>query len=594
MSSTNGHGPQKKVILYARVSTREQVEKGYSLAQQLEALRAYCASEGYDILEEVADPGQSGGSLARPGLDRVRDLVAAGGVSVVLAQDRDRFAREPAYHYFLKREFEEHGTKIRALNDRGDETPEGELTDGVLDQLAKYERAKIAERSRRGKLRKAREGKVIAGRMAKYGVARYGFKFNEARDGLVVDEERMAVVRRIYYMIGIERRPIFAVKRTLEAEGVPTATGKKRWATTPIRDLVTDDVYKPHTYEEVKELVSPDVAAHLDPDKRYGLWRYGRRRYIRTQVSESGPNGRVYRQKQRREQRPKEDWIYVPVPDSGIPREWVDAARAAIKDNRRPSNAGRRFWTLSGGLVRCGWCSHSMYAHTTPDQRGRFFYYACKTKYKKGADACPKALHVPAAKLEERIWEEVSNTLKDPEQLRADLDAMINLERSSVHGEPDKEAKLWADKLAEVERKRARYQEMAAADLITFDELRARLAELDETRQTAEGELTALHNRQEYINQLERDRDALLDLLEEVAPDRLDSLTLEQRHQLYRMARLKVTANLDGSFEVEWAIGEGFRLWLCTSEVSHSASSGRSPTPSPTHCTPPSPMPTRP
>jgi site-specific DNA recombinase len=91
----------------------------------------------------------------------VRDLVAAGGVSVVLAQDRDRFAREPAYHYLLRREFEEYGCKIRALNDRGDDSPEGELTDGILDQLAKFERAKTAERTRRGKLRKAREGNIV-------------------------------------------------------------------------------------------------------------------------------------------------------------------------------------------------------------------------------------------------------------------------------------------------------------------------------------------------------------------------------------------------------------------------------------------------
>jgi DNA invertase Pin-like site-specific DNA recombinase len=66
-------------------------------------------------------------------VDRVRGLVAAGGVSVVLAQDRDRFAREPAYHYLFRREFEEHGTKVRALNDRGDGSPERELTDGILD-----------------------------------------------------------------------------------------------------------------------------------------------------------------------------------------------------------------------------------------------------------------------------------------------------------------------------------------------------------------------------------------------------------------------------------------------------------------------------
>src|ERR671927_251792 len=168
MPSTNGHGP-RRAILYARVSTDEQARSGYSLAQQIEALRGYAAREGYEILEEITDAGQSGASLERPGMDRVRDLVAAGGVSVVLAQDRDRFAREPAYHYLLRKEFEEHGTKLRALNDRGDDSPEGELTDGILDQLAKFERAKTAERTRRGKVRGGREGKVVAGPHVTYG-----------------------------------------------------------------------------------------------------------------------------------------------------------------------------------------------------------------------------------------------------------------------------------------------------------------------------------------------------------------------------------------------------------------------------------------
>ena len=95
-------------------------------------------------------------------MDRVRDLVAAGGVSVVLAQDRDRFAREPAYHYLLRREFEEYGTKLRALKRQRRPESGGELTDGILDQLAKFERAKIAERTRRGKRRMASEGKIVA------------------------------------------------------------------------------------------------------------------------------------------------------------------------------------------------------------------------------------------------------------------------------------------------------------------------------------------------------------------------------------------------------------------------------------------------
>jgi site-specific DNA recombinase len=213
MPLTKSHGP-KRAILYARVSTDEQARSGYSLAQQIEALRAYAAREGYEVLEEVQDPGQSGASLERPGMDRVRDLVASGDVSVVFAQDRDRFVREPAYHYLLKREFEEHGAKIRALNDRGDDSPEGDLTDGILDQLAKYERAKTAERSRRGKLRKAREGKVIANN----GVD-YGFRYNDARDGYEVDAETMPVVRRIFAMVA-DGLPLNAVAERLTREGV--------------------------------------------------------------------------------------------------------------------------------------------------------------------------------------------------------------------------------------------------------------------------------------------------------------------------------------------------------------------------------------
>ena len=73
MPSANGHR-RERAVLYARVSTEEQARSGYSLAQQLEALREHAAREGYEVLEGVEDPGQSGASLARPGLDRVRDL----------------------------------------------------------------------------------------------------------------------------------------------------------------------------------------------------------------------------------------------------------------------------------------------------------------------------------------------------------------------------------------------------------------------------------------------------------------------------------------------------------------------------------------
>ncbi|MEJ7873029.1 MAG: recombinase family protein, partial [Rubrobacteraceae bacterium] len=463
-------------MLYARVSTEEQVKSGYSLAQQIEALREYAAREGYEVVEEVVDPGRSGATLARPGMDRVRDLVATGTVSMVLAQDRDRLVREPAYHYLLRREFLEYDCELRALNDRGDNTPEGQLAEGVLDQIAKYERLKTAERSRRGKLRKAREGKFIAGRLAKYGWAKYGFRLNEARDGLVVDEESMSVLSRIFYMTAVERRSLFAIKKALDAAGIRTATGKERWTQQAIRKYILDDAYKPHTYQEISKLVTPEVAARLDQEKRYGVWRFNTRRSWSTEVAVEGPDGRTtYEQKARYRVRPEEEWIAVPITESGIPREWIDAARDAIKDNRKASNAGLRFWELSGRIVRCGWCGASMFPQTSSYKGRKYFYYCCRTRYKKGTDTCPKALNVPAVKLEKTIWEATSGLLRDPERLRADLDAMIKAEKENVRGNAGEEAKLWAGKLAEIDRKRARYQEMAVADLITLDELRGRL-----------------------------------------------------------------------------------------------------------------------
>jgi hypothetical protein len=125
-------------------------------------------------------------------------------------------------------------------------------------------------------------------------------------------------------------------------------------------------------------------------------------------------------------------------------------------------------------------------------------------------------------RVEPLVWEYVSGVMKDPEGLRADIDRMIELEKGT-RGGPGKEAGRWAEKLAEVDRKRARYQEMAAGDLITLDELRARLPELEETRENAERELATVRGQEERVRDMERDRDALIDSLETMAPEVLDS-----------------------------------------------------------------------
>jgi site-specific DNA recombinase len=546
MLSTNGHGP-KRAILYARVSTDEQARSGYSLAQQLEALRGYAAREGYEVLEEVEDAGQSGASLERPGMDHVRDLVAAGGVSVVLAQDRDRFAREPAYHYLLRRELEEHGTKLKALNDHGDNSPEGELTDGILDQLAKFERAKIAQRSRRGKLRKAREGKIIAGRLPDF-----GFRFNEVRDGYVVDEDAIRVVRRIFEMVGGQGHSLNAVRRTFTHEGIKPPAGGRRWEGTFIRERIQDDVYKPHTHEELRELLSPEVAARLDPQKLYGVWWYNRRCVERRQVSEDHPGGRNYRKRVKTILRPRSEWIAVPVPDCGIPRELVEAARAAIKDNHNHSSAGRRYWELSGGIFRCEGCGRVIQCYSQGSSHGKFYYYyGCPVRRHHGKDACPVGARFPAHDPEALVWNTVSVLLKDPELLRRGLKELVEHERNASRGNPEAETRAWREKLAEVDRKRSVFHNLAAESLMTLDELRKELAELEDVRTMAERELATLWARTNHVKALEHDVETLIESYAEATPTALDALGPQEHHQIYRMLRLEVVACGDDTLRVD-------------------------------------------
>jgi hypothetical protein len=216
--------------------------------------------------------------------------------------------------------------------------------------------------------------------------------------------------------------------------------------------------------------------------------------------------------------------------------------------------------------MHCGMCDRTMNAHTTANPgRPTYFYYMCRTRHKTGTGACENSENHAAVTVETRTWEAVAKLLKDPEQLRADLDAMIELERNSLRGDPDREVKLWTDKLFEVDRKLTRYQEMAADDLITFNELKSRLSELDSIRATAEKELEVLCTHGERVAGLEKNRDALLASLISMVPEALDTLTSEERHQVYKMLKLRVSVYPDGSLEVSGAFGED--LSVCEKET---------------------------
>jgi site-specific DNA recombinase len=134
MPIKNGRGP-KQAISYTRVSGDAQRDHGYSLSDQRRELREWAAKEGYELLDEVEDGAWSGGFLERPGLDRVRERVAVGGVHAVVVLFRDRIARG-VYAQILSEEFAQSGCRLIALNSQVDDSPEGELHSGMLDLIA--------------------------------------------------------------------------------------------------------------------------------------------------------------------------------------------------------------------------------------------------------------------------------------------------------------------------------------------------------------------------------------------------------------------------------------------------------------------------
>ncbi|MDP9480297.1 MAG: recombinase family protein, partial [Actinomycetota bacterium] len=541
MTSANGRGSKGTVLLYTRVSTAEQASKGFSLSQQEDALRKFASSEGYEILQVVSDPGESGATLSRPGLDRLRALVEGGGVAAVLVQDRDRLAREPAYLYILREEFAQRGTKICAMNADGDDgTPEGEFSVAIIDQIAKYERAKTRERTSRGRRQRAKDGRVVFGGNR----PNYGFRPDDSRATYVVDEEEMKVVRRIFRHVA-EGGSLHGLRRALDREGVPTPGGGPRWATRTFMHVIRDDTYRPHDRDDLEALARagniPGAVAANAP-RPCGVWWFGRRRTTRTRVAD-GSGG--YRTVTRVQKRPREEWVGVPVPDAGVPLEHVEAARCLLAENPRPvSNSWGRSWELSGGLFRCV-CGRKMtqIGTQTGTKKFPYFYYACSAR-RENKGSCPNdTANVRAEGAEEAVWQLVRGLVTDPERLRMGLDAHVEQERAKAGGDPGAERKGWAAQLTDADRKRAKYQEMFAADAMSMDELKGKLAELGRQRTEAETALAEIAGRDEKLKELERDREATLRAYGEAAPEALDALDGEGRNSLYRALSLAVTAH---------------------------------------------------
>jgi len=387
---------------YARVSSEQQAEAN-TVASQIAALQARVAEDGLALPQErqFVDEGYSGATLIRPALERLRDLIAAGGVDRLYVHSPDRLARKYAYQVLLIDEFQRAGVEVVFLNRELGRTPEDDLLLQVQGMVAEYERAKILERSRRGKRHAAHSGEVSV-----LSSAPYGYLYVRKQDGggegrfeIMLEEAR--VVRQVFAWVGRDRLSIGEVVRRLNLAGERTRTGKTVWDRTTVWGIL-------------KNPASMGQAA-------FGKTRVGPLQpRLRAQRGGSLQPRRAYSTSDV----PREEWISVPVP-ALVSEELFAAVQVQLEENRRRARQGQRGARyLLQGLVLCRHCGYAYYGKPVSSSAAKgkvreYAYYRCigTDAYRFGGERVCHNGQVRTDLLDVTVWQEVCALLEDPQRV---------------------------------------------------------------------------------------------------------------------------------------------------------------------------------
>ena len=460
-----------RIALYARVSSDRQSEAN-TIASQLAALLRRIAADGGHVDPELrfVDDGYSGGTLLRPALERLRDVAAQGALDRLYVLAPDRLARNYAYQFLLLDEFRRAGVEVIFLNHALGRSAEDDLLLQVQGVIAEYERAKISERSRRGKLHAARTGQVsvLCG-------APYGYRFvgkqqggGQARYEIVLEQAR--VVQQIFAWVGRERVSLHEVCRRLEQQGEPSPSGQRRWHHSTIAYLLKNPAYQ-GSAGFGKSRVIPRQP-RLRP--RRGQSEVPRRPYSVT----------------REDTKPE----FIPVPALVSAADFAAAAEqlAENKQRQRQRRAGARY--LLQGLVVCGQCGYAWHglrrARSRRQPTGRA-YYRCGGRQALGVEAgtgCQQR-QISAAGLEEAVWQDVCALLKHPQKIAEEYERRL-------HDKPGQATARGIEPLArvidKVKRTIARLIDLYSEGMLEKDELEPRLQAAKERLARLEAEVQTL------------------------------------------------------------------------------------------------------
>lgn len=228
-----------ETAIYARVSTEEQAQEGFSIRAQQQKLKEYANVKDWSVYDIYLDEGISGKNLTqRPAITRMIADIKAGHVKNVLVFKIDRLTRSTADLVYLIDLFKECDCAFNSLMESIDtSTASGRMFIKIIGIFAEFERENIAERTRVGFERKAREGYTNSSRCISYGYNRVnGQKIQ------TINEKEAENVRMIFDMYVNQGMSLASISKSLNLREIPTKHNSF-WNSSAVRSILCNCNY---------------------------------------------------------------------------------------------------------------------------------------------------------------------------------------------------------------------------------------------------------------------------------------------------------------------------------------------------------------
>lgn len=389
------------IALYARVSSEKQAKEG-TIESQIEVLRDYAKAHQLNISHECIDDGVTGTTLVRPGLDHLRDLIAESLIQGILILSPDRLSRKQAHQILLLDEFKKQNIQVIFTNHQFEDNAEGNLMLQIQAAVSEYERAKILDRTRRGRKHAVKNGQMLGS------MAPYGYRFIQKGDGKParweIEPREKEIVRLIFDLYVNKRMNGTQIVNYLENEGIQTRLGTTKWWSSIVYRTLKSEAYIGNAYMFKNSYVEP----------------------LKT------PKSKKYRKVKNSAQvkRPREEWIGIPVTPIIDQNLW-DAAQVLLKKNahsaRRNNNKNEY---LLRGLVVCGLCGCMAPGYVS----NRNTYYSCGAKRNGNITSKPHAENIAVSHkpFDAKIWQGLIELVSNTENLKGQLENRLDLSTSQI------------------------------------------------------------------------------------------------------------------------------------------------------------------